>query len=98
MGQFTNRERSSNFSADMSHRPTPGLKKKSMEAAGCFLELRCVNMLKSALSNASACERFQTPVDCVGRQAESAEICVEKCVGRKVARESCSSVQEFIEF
>ena len=33
----------------------------------------CVNMLKSALSNVSVCERFQTPVDCVGRQSESAE-------------------------
>ena len=54
----------------------------------------CVHMLKSALSNVSVCERLQTPVDCVGRQAESAE----KCVGPKVARESCSSVQDFIEF
>ena len=68
---------------------TSPLKKLSMEAAGCFWR---VNMLKSALSNVSVCERFQTPVDCVGRQAESAE----KCVGRKVARERCSSVQDLI--
>ena len=57
------------------------VKKLSMEAAECFW---CVNM---ALSNVSACERFQ------GR-AESDE----KSVGRKVAQESCSSVQDFIEF
>ena len=66
------------------------VKKLYMEAAGCFW---CVNMSTSALSNVSVCERFKTPVDCLSRQAESAE----KCVCRKVAQESCSSVQDCIE-
>ena len=70
--------------ADISHTPTfhiprHQVKTLSMEAAGCFW---CVDMLKSALSNVSVCERFQTPVDCVGKQAESAE----KGVGRKFAQ------------
>ena len=59
------------------------VKKLSMEAAGCFW---CVNRLKSALSNVSVCERFQTPVDCVGR------------VRRKICIQCTQKLHVYVEF
>ena len=87
MGQFTNREHMSNFSAHMSHRPTPGLKKNLWRWLDVFGASTCESRPSQTFSCVNDSKHLSIAL------AESAE----KCVGRKDARESCSSVQDFIE-